>query len=114
MPKTKQKSNPRSETITVAPKLSPEAWNNAAECLRVLAHPIRLQMVQLLLQGKYSVGEIAEHCEVAPNIASEHLRLMQRCGFLSSSKEARSVFYSVVEPQLANIMHCVVKKFENT
>ena len=29
-----------------------EALNNAADCLRILAHPHRLMIVQLLLSGK--------------------------------------------------------------
>ena len=40
-------------------------------------------------------------------VASEHLRLMQRCGFLSSEKEGRKAFYKITEPHLVNIMQCV-------
>jgi hypothetical protein len=32
------------------------ALNEAAECLRTLAHPHRLRMVQMLLQGDFPVG----------------------------------------------------------
>ena len=34
----------------------------AAECLRTLAHPVRLRMVQMLLNDTHSVGELAEAC----------------------------------------------------
>ncbi|MEX0794128.1 MAG: helix-turn-helix domain-containing protein, partial [Pirellulaceae bacterium] len=43
--------------------------------------------------------------------ASEHLRLMQRCGFLESNKDGRRVFYQVAEPHLADIMSCIEAKF---
>jgi hypothetical protein len=43
----------------------------AAECLRVLAHPHRLRMIQMLLRGRYTVGELAEAHTVVGN-ASEH------------------------------------------
>ena len=59
-------------------KLGPpdmESLAKAAECLKVLAHPVRIRMVQLLLHGRYTVGEIAEDCDIAENLASEHLRL---------------------------------------
>lgn len=95
----------------VKPKGSPEAFAAAAECLRTLAHPVRLRMVQLLLQGRYTVGELAEDCGVPDNVASEHLRLMQRCGFLSSQREGRRVYYQVAEPHLQNIMQCVENRF---
>ncbi|MCA9100102.1 MAG: ArsR family transcriptional regulator, partial [Planctomycetales bacterium] len=41
-----------------------EALSQAADCLRILAHPVRLRIVQLLLHGRYTVGEIATDCEV--------------------------------------------------
>lgn len=88
-----------------------EALAQAAECLRVLAHPHRLRMVQMLLQQDYTVGELAEACEIPSHMASEHLRLMQRCGFLESEKEGRRRYYQVAEPHLENIMECIEKRF---
>lgn len=83
----------------------------AAECLKTLAHAHRLRMVQMLLQCRYTVGELAEACGIPSHMASEHLRLMQRCGFLAAEKEGRCVYYKVVEPHLQNIMSCVEKRF---
>ncbi|MFN9717477.1 MAG: ArsR/SmtB family transcription factor [Planctomycetota bacterium] len=88
-----------------------EALGHAAECLRILAHPHRLRMIQMLLQGDYTVGELADACEIPSPMASEHLRLMQRCGFLSSQKDGRSVYYQVVEPHLKNILACIESRF---
>ncbi len=89
-----------------------DALGQAAECLRVLAHPHRLRMIQMLLAGDYTVGELAESCELPTAMASEHLRLMQRCGFLTSEKDGRKVFYRVVEPHLKNIMQCIEARFD--
>lgn len=88
-----------------------DALGQAAECLRTLAHPHRLRMVQMLLQGEYTVGELAEACELPSAMASEHLRLMQRCGFLTSEKEGRKVFYRVAEPHLKSILKCIEDRF---
>ena len=100
--KTRQKKKPAG---------SPVAFAQAAECLKTLAHPVRLRMVQLLLHGRYTVGELAEDCEVPDNVASEHLRLMQRCGFFTSEREGRRVYYQIAEPHLENIMNCVESRF---
>jgi len=90
-----------------------EALGQAAECLRLLAHPHRLRMVQMLLQGDYTVGELADACELPTAMASEHLRLMQRCGLLSSEKEGRKVFYRVAEPHLKSILKCIEDRFDS-
>jgi len=101
---TKPKSKPK-------PVGNPQAFAEAAECLKILAHPVRLRIVQLLLHGRYTVGELAEDCRIPDNVASEHLRLMQRCGFFTSEREGRKVFYRVAEPHLENIMECIESRF---
>ena len=94
------------------PPGDPQAFAQAAECLRTLAHPVRLRMVQMLLHGRYTqVGELAEDAGVPDNVASEHLRLMQRCGFFTSEREGRKVYYQVAEPHLQQIMNCVESRF---
>jgi len=96
-----------------SPKLTPlAALQQAAECLKALAHPHRLRMVQMLLGGRYTVGELADACEIPSHMASEHLRLMQRCGFLKSEREGRKVFYVIAELHLANLMQCIEARFD--
>lgn len=94
-------------------KLTPlPALEEAAECLRILAHPHRLRIVQMLLRGRYAVGELAESCGIPSHMASEHLRLMQRCGFLTSERDGRKAFYEIAEPHLVSIMECVEARFD--
>jgi hypothetical protein len=47
-------------------------------------------------------------------MASEHLRLMQRCGFLTSEKDGRKAYYEIVETHLAKIMACVEDRFDSS
>ena len=97
---------------TKAMKLTPlHALEQAAECLKTIAHPHRLRMIQMLLRGRYTVGELAEECEIPSHMASEHLRLMQRCGLLTAEKDGRKAYYQIAEPHLANIMACVEARF---
>ena len=88
-----------------------EALREAAEFLRTLGHPVRLRMVQMMLQGKYTVGELADACDIPSHLASEHLRLMQRCGFLTCRREGRRRYYQVVDPCLRNLMECIEHRF---
>lgn len=83
----------------------------AAECLKALSHPVRLRMIQLLLHGEFTVGELAADCEVAENVASDHLRLLQRCGLLTANRMGRYVHYQVTEPHLSKFMDCIESRF---
>ncbi len=93
------------------PEGSTEAFNEAAECLRILAHPVRLRMVQMLLHGRYAVGQLAEGAGIPDKVASEHLRLMHRCGFFTSERQGRRVYYQIAEPHLQDLMNCVESRF---
>jgi DNA-binding transcriptional ArsR family regulator len=95
-------------------KLTPlGALEQATECLKTIAHPHRLRMIQMLLRGRYTVGALAEACDIPSHMASEHLRLMQRCGLLIAEKDGRKAYYQIAEPHLANIMACVEARFGN-
>lgn len=93
-------------------KLDIAALTQAAECLKTLAHPHRLQIVQILQTGeRISVNDLAEACDLSQPTMSEHLRLMQRCGFLTSEREGRTVYYRISEPHLHEIMKCIQSRF---
>lgn len=105
MVSTRRKSEPFAK-LTSLDRLA-----EAAECLRTLAHPHRLRIVQILLVGRYPVGALAEACGIPSHMASGHLRLMRRCGFLNVVKEGRRVYYTIAEPHLARIMACIESRF---
>lgn len=88
-----------------------ESLGGAAECLRTLAHPHRLRMVQMLLCREYTVGELAEACGIRSHVASDHLRRMRDRGLFACRREGRYTYYRVRESALAGIMHCVETRF---
>ena len=70
--------------------LEMEVLEQAAGCLRTVAHPHRLRMLQLLLQGEFTVGELAESCNIPSSGASEHLGKMRDRGLAHKSKTGSS------------------------
>lgn len=89
--------------------LSIDGLCEAAACLRIMAHPVRLQIVDLLMQDELAVHEIADLCGVKPNQICEHLRLMQTAGLLTSRRDGRTVYYSVTSPRLLSLVECIRK-----
>jgi ArsR family transcriptional regulator, zinc-responsive transcriptional repressor len=83
----------------------------AAECLRTLAHPIRLRMIQLMRQKELTVGELAKACEIPSHMASEHLRMMQHCGLLARRQDGRRIYYQIAEPTVERLMECIERRF---
>lgn len=79
----------------------------AAECLKVMAHPTRLRMVEILMQGEFCVNQIAEFCQSPPHQACQHLRLMQGHGLLASQRKGKTVYYRINSPRLPSLIQCL-------
>lgn len=83
----------------------------AAECLRCIAHPARLRIIEILLSGEFTVEAVARLTELPQPVTSTHLRLMQGKGLLASERRGRSVYYRVAEPQLKGVLDCVRSRY---
>lgn len=84
-----------------------ERLERSAEALRVLAHPHRLRICELLTNGRVSVNEIAEHLGIPANAASQHLGILKAHGLLKSERNGKTVYYSVSDPRPAWILGCI-------
>lgn len=99
------------EAFTLLPM---EALEHAAECLRIIAHPHRLRMLDMLVHGRFTVGELAEACGISSSVASDHLRLMRRCRLLASERDGRRTYYTISEMHLRDLLACVRSRFGST
>lgn len=84
-----------------------ESLAEAAECLKTLGHPVRLRIVEILMQGEYAVNEIARLCGLPPHQACQHLRLLKSHGLLGSARRGRAVFYAITDPRLPRLLGCI-------
>jgi DNA-binding transcriptional ArsR family regulator len=87
------------------------ALEKAADCLRTVGHPARLKMLLLMDADEYNVGQLAASCGISSHVASEHLRLMERCGLLRRNRVGREAFYRIAEPGLRGILSCIIHRY---
>lgn len=78
-----------------------------AQILRVLAHPHRLKIIELIAERELSVGDLAEQVGIAPNVCSQHLNNMKAHQVLSSRRQGRTTFYKVENPHALNVLSCI-------
>lgn len=89
--------------------ISEQVLQQAGKMLRVLAHPQRLRMVELLLKEPYSVGELAEKVELPPAAVSQHLNHMAAHGIVEGERVDRQVHYRVVNQNACFLIDCLRK-----
>ncbi len=84
-----------------------------AELFKALAHPGRLKMLEALMDGEKSVGELEELLSEEPGSASQHLAHLRHKNIVHTRKEGTTVFYSVVDPTLFDILMAGRAMFDN-
>jgi DNA-binding transcriptional ArsR family regulator len=79
----------------------------AAEILKTVAHPIRLQVVDMLVGKEMTVGEIQNVLGISQSLTSQQLSLMKSRGVLKSKREGKLMYYSIDMPEVIRILECL-------
>ena len=74
-----------------------------AERLKALADPTRLRMVNLLMQGERTVGDVAEGLGLRHGTASSHLGVLSRAGIVGSRKDGTRAYYCITNPMVHDL-----------
>ena len=88
--------------------LNSEDLLTAASMLKVLGHPIRISIIELLEESsKMSVTEIFRALKIEQAIASHHLNTLKNKRILSSKRVGKNTYYSVSHPGLIDAVKSV-------
>ncbi len=94
-----------------APGISIEMLNRMAQVLRLLAHPHRLKIVEILdSTGGAPVHEIVRQLTLPQAATSQHLNQMRRIGLVDSDRKGREVWYRIGDPRSISILNCIRAK----
>ncbi len=80
---------------------------HVADVLKALAHPARLQIVDLLHSGEKSVNHIAHLLHTKQSITSRQLNLMKERGVLASRRDGPKVYYRIDNKNVTKVIQCV-------
>ena len=80
---------------------------HAAEVLKAIAHPIRLQIVELLQAKEMCVGDIAEALGGKQAITSQQLNMMKAKGVLSCRRDGARVYYRIENRSVIKLLDCI-------
>lgn len=75
----------------------------AADVLRALAHSVRLALLQSLIAGERSVGEIEQSTGVAQPGLSQQLGILRKANLVHTRKKAKLVFYRINQKRVEQV-----------
>jgi ArsR family transcriptional regulator len=68
-----------------------------AELFRALAHPARIRILELLVEGDQQVSQLLAQMDLEPSSLSQHLTVLKNTGVVESSRKGNSVTYKVTD-----------------
>jgi len=80
---------------------------HAAQILKTIAHPARLQIVRLLQAKEMCVNDIAEALDSKQAIASQQLNMMKNKGVLSCRHNGVKVYYHIEDKNVTKLLNCM-------
>lgn len=80
-------------------------YDNAAETLKALAHPVRLCIVKGLLQkGSCNVSFMQECLDLPQSTVSQHLQKLRTFGIVETERNGLEVIYSVKDDKVKRLV----------
>jgi len=95
------------EAVQQLSALDATVLERASRVIRVLGHPLRLRLLELLEDGERNVTELVLATNVSQAMVSQQLRILRAEGVVGDRREGPRVFYRITEPKVSRILDCI-------
>lgn len=80
---------------------------HVAEVMKAVAHPVRLQIIELLETKEMCVGDIVAAVGGKQSITSQQLNMMRDKGVLACRRDGAKVYYRIENKNVIKLIHCI-------
>jgi DNA-binding transcriptional ArsR family regulator len=91
--------------MKVNPDLMPAAADAASGLLKSLANRHRLLILCQLIDGEWSVGELAAFLGARDSSVSQHLALLRKDGLVKTRRDGQTIFYAIASDPARRVLH---------
>jgi len=89
-------------------ELNSELLQDAAEMLKAIAHPVRINILGLLEdKEQLSVSQLHEILNIEQSATSHHLSILKNKGILRATRIGKNTFYSIRQDSLLPLINCI-------
>ncbi|MDX3242917.1 MULTISPECIES: metalloregulator ArsR/SmtB family transcription factor [unclassified Streptomyces] len=75
-----------------------------AEFFRMLGHPVRIRVLELLQEGPKPVRTLLAEIEVEPSNLSQQLAVLRRSGIVTATRTGSTVMYELAGGDVAELL----------
>lgn len=92
--------------------MSPLALELIAARFRALSEPMRLRLLQHMMQGEMSVGQLVEATASSQANVSKHLAVLRDAGMIAMNKQGLSTFCSIADPVVYDLCELMCSRLK--
>ncbi|MEI7998261.1 MAG: metalloregulator ArsR/SmtB family transcription factor [Candidatus Omnitrophota bacterium] len=85
------------------------AYKIKSDFLGALAHPLRLQIIELLKNGEKNVNSIAKTLSIQQSSLSRHLTILREAGILKTKKEGTVIYYDIEDHDIYHVLRPIAE-----
>lgn len=74
-----------------------------------LSNPVRFSIIEILMDGEKTVGELVTALNASQSQISNHLACLKWCGYVSFRQEGKRVYYQVTDQRIRSIIETAKK-----
>lgn len=89
------------------PPLATQPYEAQAQLLKVLTHPARLAIINILRDGEHCVCHMEAHLGLRQAYISQQLMVLREAGFIQDRRDGWNVYYRVTEPRVFAVLSAV-------
>jgi ArsR family transcriptional regulator len=71
-----------------------------AQLLKAISHPKRLEIINLLRDGEYTVSQIINMLDLPQANLSQHLQIMRQAKIVTTRRSGKEIFYKLSHPNI--------------
>ncbi|MGB7605644.1 MAG: metalloregulator ArsR/SmtB family transcription factor [Lutisporaceae bacterium] len=80
-------------------------YNEKAELLKVLAHPVRLCIVKGLMNKECNVSYMQECLQLPQSTVSQHIGILRSRGIIKGKRNGLEISYSIVNEDVKKLVN---------
>lgn len=84
-----------------------QPFESQAQLLKVLTHPARLAILEILRGGEHCVCHMEAHLGCRQAYISQQLMVLREAGLIQDRRDGWNVFYHVTEPRIYAVLAAV-------
>lgn len=89
-----------------------EIFERQARICKAFAHPVRLQILDLLGQGELGVTELQEALGTSKTSISQHMSVLKSVGVLSTRRAGKQVYCCLAMPEVKQACRLIRRVLE--